>query len=107
MRWNRRVSRLVGAFFSLGAGTALINLVPLVLNPNSTIKYNGQLTTDIGVKISAMLFVFTFFAVGLGLLFAPSRFLGRLFVWQQRQRFQRWQQGTILPIPRSWYRHSK
>lgn len=105
MRWNRRLLRIIGAFFSLVAGMMLVALVPLVLNPNRTIIYNGQPTTDSGVKLAAMLVVFTVFAVGLGLLFAPSRFLSRLLVWQLRQQRQQRQQGTLWPVPKSWYRH--
>lgn len=41
MRRTRRVYRLYGAVFSLVGGFGLIRLVPLVLNPNSIIIYNG------------------------------------------------------------------
>jgi hypothetical protein len=94
-RQYRRISRLVSALWSLIAGKVLlINLVALVLDPNSTIKYNGEPTTAVGVKIFATLFVFAFFV---GLLFAPSRFLGRQFVLQRRRGCGRWGQNNPRP----------
>jgi hypothetical protein len=97
-RQYRRISRLVGALGSLVAGKVLlINLVALVLDPNSTIKYNGEPTTAVGVTIFATLFVFAFFAAGLGLFFAPSRFLGRQFVLQRRRGCGGWGQNNPRP----------
>jgi hypothetical protein len=43
LKKSASISRLVGGFWSLVAGKVLlINLVPIVLDPNSTIKYNGS-----------------------------------------------------------------
>lgn len=73
----------MGFVWVLVGSMLLIAFVPLVLDPSSTITYNGVPTTSIGAKISAALFALAFVAVGLGFLFVPSRMLDRLFIWRQ------------------------
>ena len=73
----------MGFMWALVGGMLLVGFVSLILNPSGTITYNGVPTTEIGPKISAAVFAFTFFAAGLGFLFVPARFLDRLFIWRQ------------------------
>ncbi len=61
----------------------LVAFVPLALDPNATIRYNGVTTAAAGPKVSAVLFCSCFVVAGVGFLFAPSRYLDRLFIWRQ------------------------
>jgi len=83
MRRYRRLFRFMGFAWTLVAGMLLFSFIPLVLDPNASIMYNGVRTTAFGAKLSAALFVGTFLIAGLCFLFVPGRLLDRLFVWRQ------------------------
>lgn len=83
MRRYRRLFRLMGLVWVLVGGMLLLSFIPLVLDPNASIVYNGIRTTAFGPKLSASLFVGSFLIAGLCFLFVPARLLDRLFVWRQ------------------------
>jgi hypothetical protein len=83
MRRHRRIYRFIGFAWTLVGGMLLLSFLPLVLDPNASIMYNGARTTAFGAKLSAVLFVGAFLIAGLCFLFAPSRWLDRLFIWRQ------------------------
>ena len=68
--------------FTLVGTMLLSSFVPLLLDPEATLLYNGVPTSDFGPKFSAVLFVSTFVLVGLLSLFSPARYLNKLFVWR-------------------------
>jgi hypothetical protein len=83
MRRYRRLFRFLGFIWTLVGGMLLLSFVPLVLDPNASVMYNGVRTTAFGVKLSAALFAGAFVVAGLCFLFAPARLLDRLFIWRQ------------------------
>jgi hypothetical protein len=83
MRRYRRLFRFMGFIWTLVGGMLLFSFVPLVLDPNASIMYNGVRTTDFGAKLSATLFAGAFVVAGLCFLFVPARMLDRLFIWRQ------------------------
>ncbi|MBE1162885.1 hypothetical protein [Dyella acidiphila] len=83
MRRHRRLFRLMGFVWALVGGMLLLSCIPLVLDPNASIVYNGVRTTAFGPKLSAALFAGGFVVAGLCFLFVPARFLDRLYVWRQ------------------------
>jgi ABC-type uncharacterized transport system permease subunit len=83
MRRHRRLFRLMGFVWALVGGMLLFSFMPLVLDPNASIMYNGVRTTAFGPKLSATLFASAFVIAGLCFLFVPARLLDRLFIWRQ------------------------
>ena len=83
MRRHRYLLRFLGCSWSLIGGLLLYNFIPVVLDPNATIVYDGVPTTVIGIKISWVLCVSAFFVAGIGFSLASSRFLDRWFIWNQ------------------------
>jgi hypothetical protein len=83
MRRYRRLFRFMGIAWALVGGMLLVSFIPLVLDPDASIVYNGTPTTAFGPKLSAALFSGAFLVTGLCFLFLPARILDRLFVWRQ------------------------
>lgn len=83
MRRHRRLFRLMGLIWTLVGSMLTLSFVPLVLDPNASIVYNGVRTTAFGPKLSAALFTGAFLVAGLCFLFVPARLLDRLYVWRQ------------------------
>jgi hypothetical protein len=73
----------MGFVWALVGGMLLLSIIPLVLDPNASIVYNGAPSTAFGAKLSAALFTGAFLVAGLCFLFVPARMLDRLFVWHQ------------------------
>ena len=83
MKRHGRIYRFMGAMFCLTGSVLLITFLPLLLDENATINYNGAATSDFGPKLSAVLFTGSFVVIGLAFLFSPNRYLNRLFIWRQ------------------------
>ena len=83
MRRFRGSVRFIGFCWVLVGAMLLVGFVPLVLDPVGSITGNGVPTTAFGPKLSATLFIGMFVLVGACALFAPTRFLNHLYVWQQ------------------------
>jgi len=83
MRRHRRLLRLMGLAWALVGAVLLVSFVPLVMDPNASIIYNGSPTTEFGPKLSATLFAGAFVAAGACFLLVPARLLDRLYVWRQ------------------------
>jgi hypothetical protein len=86
MRRHRRLFRFTGFIWALVGGILLFSFVPLVMDPNASIIYNGVRTTAFGPKLSAMLFAGAFLVAGLCFLFVPARWLDRIYIWRQSAR---------------------
>jgi hypothetical protein len=91
MKRFRGMFRFIGVMFCLVGGMFLLSFVPLLLDPEATINFNGTLTSEFGPKLSVVIFVSSFVVVGLLSLFSPARYLNKMFVW--RLSFL----STILP----------
>lgn len=82
MKRFRGMIRFMGAIFTLVGIVLLFFFVPILLDPNATLLYNGEPTSEFGPKLSATLFVGSFVVIGLIALFCSSRYLDKLFVWR-------------------------
>lgn len=83
MKRFRRGFRFMGAMFCLVGSILLFSFVSMLLDPETTIIYNGVRTNAFGPKLNATIFLAIFVVVGLLCLFGPSKFFDRLFVWRQ------------------------
>ena len=83
MRRHRRSYRFVGFVWTLVGGLLTVTFVASALTPGATIVSNGVVTSALGPKVVAACFTTAFFLAGLAFLFAPARYLDRLFVWRQ------------------------
>ncbi|WP_150119045.1 hypothetical protein [Massilia sp. NR 4-1] len=83
MKRHRRTYRFMGFTWALVGAKLLFSFVPLLFDPASTISSNGVLTSDMGTKVSAVVFCGAFVVAGLCFLFVPDRLLDRLFIWRQ------------------------
>lgn len=86
MKRHRRLYRLMGFTWAVVGIFLLAGFLPLLFDPSSTINYNGAPTSDIGPKVSAVVFASAFVVAGLAFLLIPARMLDRLFVWRQSAR---------------------
>jgi hypothetical protein len=83
MKRHRRSFRLMGFVWALVGSILLVSSIALVLDPTSSITYNGVPTTAKGPKVFAAVFAGSFVVAGVGFLFAPVRWLDKLFLWRQ------------------------
>ena len=83
MKRFRKGFRFIGVMFILVGGFLLFNFSLLLLDPESTIRVNGVVTSDFNPKLRAVVFTASFTLIGIVLLFTPSKFFNKLFVWRQ------------------------
>ena len=83
MKRHRGVFRFMGFVWVLVGSVLLVSFVALILDPTSSITYNGVPTTAKGPKVFAAVFSGSFVIAGIGFLFVPARWLDQLFVWRQ------------------------
>ena len=83
MKRHIRLYRFMGLMFAIIGTVLLMAFLPLLLDENATINYNGVPTNDFGPKLSSVIFTGSFVVLGLGFLFCPNRYLNNLFVWRQ------------------------
>jgi len=83
MKRFRKGFRFMGVIFILVGGFLLFNFSLLLLDHESTIRVNGVVTSDFNPKLRAVVFTASFTLIGIVLLFTPSKFFNKLFVWRQ------------------------
>ena len=72
----------MGIPFTIIGGILFYSMLMLLLDPDATIKFNGVPTNDYDKKLFATVFTSLFFIFGLFSLFAPRRWLNKLFIIQ-------------------------
>ncbi|MEW6161052.1 MAG: hypothetical protein AB1813_26790 [Verrucomicrobiota bacterium] len=88
--------RAVGWLFMLvGIGVSIVGFV-LLAAPDATITLNGVPTKDTGPKLAFALFPLIHVGIGTGLAFAPSRYLDRVYLWQQANTQRFWERLAWL-----------
>lgn len=87
MRRHRRGLRFVGFTFVLFSSILLGMAAFLLADPESTIEYNGVVTSDPSAKRSFAVGLGAFMALGVFFLAAPRRLVDRIFLWRQSARY--------------------
>jgi len=83
MKRFRLALRFIGLMFCLVGGMLLITTINLLLDPESTIIYNGVVTNEFKPKLSMAIFNVSFVLLGLLCLFAPTKAINKVFVLRQ------------------------
>lgn len=73
----------MGVMWALIGGAMFLSFIPLALDPEATLTYNGVPTSALGPKVSALIFLGLFCVAGIGLLFLPVRLLDRFTLWEE------------------------
>ena len=83
MKRHRHTFRLMGFVFVFVGGALSVAGISMLLDPDSTLIYNGVRTNAFSAKLQFTSFALFFVGAGLFFLIAKAALLDRIFVWRQ------------------------
>ena len=78
-KYGLKFDRFIGCLFVLAGGVIMYFSIPLLLDPESTIRYKGEMTFDVTVKMFVFLFGVFFLLLGLFFSMVPKSVHERIF----------------------------